>query len=94
MRFLRPSCLVPVLDLLLPPVAIRRMTLSGRRARYPNAVLGIYQRPKHLDPARSYSGEDESVFAAQVYEAPLQYHYLKRPYTLIPAAAEVVPHPR
>ncbi len=51
------------------------------------------ERPKHLDPARSYS-EDESIFTAQIYEAPLQYHYLKRPYTLIPGAAEAVPHPR
>jgi ABC-type transport system substrate-binding protein len=51
------------------------------------------ERPKHLDPAQSYS-EDESVFTAQIYEAPLQYHYLKRPYTLIPAAAEAVPDPR
>ncbi len=50
------------------------------------------ERPKHLDPARSYS-EDESVFTAQIYEPPLQYHYLKRPYSLIPAAADAVPHP-
>lgn len=50
------------------------------------------ERPKHLDPARSYS-EDEAVFTAQIYEPPLQYHYLRRPYTLIPAAAEAVPHP-
>ena len=50
------------------------------------------ERPKHLDPAQSYS-EDESIFTAQIYEAPLQYHYLKRPYALIPATATVVPHP-
>ena len=49
-------------------------------------------RPKHLDPARSYT-EDESVFTAQIYEPPLQYHYLKRPYTLIPGTAEAVPEP-
>jgi len=48
------------------------------------------ERPKHLDPARSY-GEDESIFTEQVYEPPLQYHYLKRPYTLIPSGAESVP---
>ena len=39
------------------------------------------QRPKHLDPARSYSA-DESNFIDQIYEPPLQYHYLKRPYEL------------
>jgi ABC-type transport system substrate-binding protein len=47
-------------------------------------------RPKHLDPVQSYS-ENEITFTAQIYEPPLQYHYLKRPYTLIPATAESVP---
>ena len=50
-------------------------------------------RPKHLDPVQSYT-EDEALFTAQVYEAPLQYHYLKRPYELIPLTAEEVPKPR
>ena len=49
-------------------------------------------RPKHLDPAQSYT-EDEITFTAQIYEAPLQYHYLKRPYELIPATLERVPVP-
>ena len=31
---------------------------------------------------------------AQIYEPPLQYHYLKRPYELIPLTAESVPRPR
>ena len=48
------------------------------------------ERPKHLDPVQSYS-EDESVFTGQIYEPPLQYHYLKRPYTLIPGTVESVP---
>ena len=47
-------------------------------------------RPKHLDPARSYSSS-EAQFTAQIYEPPLQYHYLKRPYTLIPLAANSLP---
>ena len=51
------------------------------------------ERPKHLDPVQSYS-EDEATFTAQIYEPPLQYHYLKRPYTLIPATAKAVPEPR
>jgi ABC-type transport system substrate-binding protein len=50
------------------------------------------ERPRHLDPARSYT-EDEAVFTAQIYEPPLQYHYLKRPYTLLPGTAEAVPEP-
>jgi ABC-type transport system substrate-binding protein len=50
-------------------------------------------RPKHLDPVQSYS-EDEITFTAQIYEAPLQYHYLKRPYQVVPATAVEVPRPR
>ncbi len=50
-------------------------------------------RPKHLDPVQSYS-EDEITFTAQIYEPPLQYHYLKRPYTLVAATAEAVPRAR
>ena len=48
------------------------------------------QRPKHLDPAQAYAS-DEYEFISQIYEPPLQYHYLKRPYTLIPATLEAMP---
>ncbi|MDO8261974.1 MAG: ABC transporter substrate-binding protein [Gallionella sp.] len=47
-------------------------------------------RPKHLDPAQAYS-ENEYEFLAQIYAPPLQYHYLKRPYQLIPLAASAMP---
>ncbi|MDP1611427.1 MAG: ABC transporter substrate-binding protein [Sulfuritalea sp.] len=51
------------------------------------------ERPKHLDPVQSYS-EDEITFTGQIYEPPLQYHYLKRPYVLTAATAEAVPRAR
>jgi len=44
------------------------------------------ERPKHLDPARSYN-EPEWQITGQIYESPLQYNYLKRPYTLEPLTA-------
>jgi len=47
-------------------------------------------RPKHLDPARSYSS-NEATFTGQIYEPPFQYHYLKRPYTLLPLTATQLP---
>ncbi len=47
-------------------------------------------RPKHLDPAKSYSS-NEASFTGQIYEPPFQYHYLKRPYTLIPLTAMSLP---
>jgi ABC-type transport system substrate-binding protein len=67
---------------------------------YPAAEIGsnsLYtaftDRPKHLDPVQSYS-ENEITFTAQIYEPPLQYHYLKRPFELTTATAEAIPQPR
>ncbi len=48
------------------------------------------ERPKHLDPARAYSS-NEYDFIGQIYEPPLQYHYLKRPYELTTLAARELP---
>ncbi len=50
------------------------------------------ERPKTFDPARAYSS-NEYLFIAQIYEPPFQYHYLKRPYTLVPLTAVSVPTP-
>ena len=46
--------------------------------------------PKTLDPQVSYASSDQVVLA-NIYETLLEYHYLKRPYTLIPALAAAVP---
>ena len=51
------------------------------------------ERPKRLDPVSSYSS-NEYQFIAQIYEPPLQYHYLLRPYTLIPLTAKQLPEVR
>ncbi len=51
------------------------------------------ERPKHLDPAKSYT-EDEAAFNAQIYEPPFQYHYFKRPYELATGTALALPKPR
>ena len=48
------------------------------------------ERPKFLDPARSYSST-AYAFIAQIYEPPLTYHYLKRPFELQPLTAVRVP---
>src|SRR5579859_1785041 len=61
----------------------------GANIFYSNFV----DRPKHLDPVQSYA-EDEARFTQQVYEPPLQYHYLKRPYELVPLTALEVPKPQ
>ena len=70
---------------------------SGWNNPYPRSDLArniLYssfsERPKHLDPVRSYSA-NEYEFIAQIYEPLLQYHFLKRPYELVPLSAERVP---
>jgi len=45
---------------------------------------------KSLDPAVSYSSLEHEI-TANVYETLLEYHYLKRPYELIPGLATAVP---
>ncbi|WP_233993145.1 ABC transporter substrate-binding protein [Thiomicrorhabdus sp. Milos-T2] len=46
--------------------------------------------PKHLDPVVSYNS-NEWAFLSQVYEPPLQYHYLKRPYQVEPLTLTKMP---
>ncbi len=61
--------------------------------RQSNTLYSAFiERPKHLDPVQSYSS-NEITFTAQIYTPPLQYHYLKRPFVLIPHAAVEVPTP-
>ncbi len=58
-----------------------------------NTVYSSFaERPKHLDPVRSYS-TNENAFLAQIYEPPLQYHLLLRPYRLVPLSATQLPVP-
>jgi len=50
------------------------------------------ERPKHLDPVSSWS-ENEAQITSQVYEPLVQYHFLHRPYRLVPLTATAVPAP-
>ena len=50
------------------------------------------ERPKHLDPVSAYSSNEYAILA-QIYEPPFQYHYLKRPYVLVPLTATRIPEP-
>ena len=73
---------------------------SGWNNPYPASEAGaniLYssfsERPKHLDPVQSYS-ENEYLFIANIYQPPLQYHYFKRPFELVPFSAVEVPRPQ
>ncbi|MES2960492.1 MAG: ABC transporter substrate-binding protein [Pseudomonadota bacterium] len=52
----------------------------------------IENTPRHLDPTASYWSNDTLV-TYQVYEPPYGYHYLKRPFELVPKTAEKVVTP-
>ncbi len=50
----------------------------------------IENSPRHLDPTASYWSND-TAYTYQIYEPLYGYHYLKRPFVLVPkTAAEVV----
>ncbi len=72
------------------PVNSPRPGTDGRENTLYSPFSG--KSPKTLDPAASYSS-DETAFTYSIYEPPLQYHYLKRPYEAVPLAAEAVPVP-
>src|SRR5262249_32489961 len=64
---------------------------------YPDADRGekvLYssysEPPKTLDPAVAYTTA-EHVITGNVYDTLLEYHYLDRPYRLIPRLAEALP---
>ncbi len=49
--------------------------------------VGFQERsPRHLDPTASYL-LNETPYTFAVYEPPYAYHYLKRPYQIVPKAA-------
>jgi ABC-type transport system substrate-binding protein len=52
----------------------------------------IESSPKHLDPVASYWSND-TPFTYQIYEPLYGYHYLKRPFTLVPKVATEVVKP-
>jgi oligopeptide transport system substrate-binding protein len=89
-----PGIAVAVLALLL--AACDQAALNSPYSRAESEQNIIYssfsERPKHLDPVRSYSS-NEYAFLGQIYEPLLQYHYLKRPYQLVPLVAQEVPVP-
>jgi len=61
---------------------------TGKKVLYSSFT----EAPKTLDPAVAYTTA-EHVITGNVYDTLLEYHYLKRPYQLIPGLAEAVPVP-
>ena len=63
-------------------------------AQRENAMYTAFTQrsPKYLDPTSSYS-VDETPYTYNIYETLYGYHYLKRPYQLVPRAARDVVEP-
>jgi ABC-type transport system substrate-binding protein len=59
-----------------------------------NTLINAFQErsPRYLDPTASYSN-NETPYTLQIYEPLYAYHYLKRPYELIPKTVEAVVEP-
>jgi ABC-type transport system substrate-binding protein len=53
----------------------------------------IENSPRHLDPVASYWSND-TPYTYQIYEPLYGYHYLKRPFTLVPKTATEVVTPQ
>lgn len=49
--------------------------------------------PRHRGPTASYWNND-TPYVYQIYEPPYGYHYLKRPFQLVPKTAQAVVQPR
>jgi len=90
MRYQSYLYLILVLSLLGCESAVLNSPYSSDDTELSTLYSSFSLRPKHLDPARSYSS-NEANFTGQIYEPPFQYHYLKRPYTLIPLTASQMP---
>jgi ABC-type transport system substrate-binding protein len=61
---------------------------AGTRTLY----VPFVEPPKTLDPQVAYNVYDHEVLS-NLYETALEYHYLRRPYELIPALVTEVPTP-
>lgn len=63
---------------------------TNEQANSQTLFSSFSESPKHLDPVVSYSSNEWAILS-QIYEPPLQYHYLKRPYTLEPLTLTEMP---
>lgn len=62
----------------------------GSDARRSVFYAAFAEAPKSLDPAVAYNVSDHAIIG-NIFDTLLEYHYLARPYTLIPGLAVAVP---
>lgn len=86
MKKLIPLFVVSILSVLVLLFWLYRPQASVRN----NLELNVENIVETFDPARAYS-DDALTVMAQVLEPLYQYHYLKRPYEVIPLVASSMP---
>ena len=86
------ACRTAVALLALLPAACDNSPYSESEHDANIHYASFSEEPKHLDPALSYT-VDEAKLICKVLEPPFQYHYLKRPYELVPLTATAMPKP-
>lgn len=73
--------------------AVWNSPYSAEKIHSETLFSAFSESPKHLDPVVSYSSNEWAILS-QIYEPPLQYHYLKVPYTLEPLGLSKMPEMR
>jgi len=81
---------IGALALVMSVVACTNDPYPGADARRKIYYTSFNEAPKSLDPAVAYDTAAHAV-TGNVYGSLLEYHYLKRPYTLIPGLAKALP---
>jgi len=82
--------LIGALAFALSVVACTNDPYPGADQRRKIYYTSFNQAPKSLDPAVAYDTAAHAV-TGNVHGSLLEYHYLKRPYTLIPGLAKALP---
>ena len=68
--------------------------LIRRQSIHRKSIIALLQRNRNIWIRQFRTVRVSTASIQQIYEPPLQYHYLKRPYQLIPLTVESVPKPR
>jgi len=87
---MRRAWLLAVLGLWLPSQACTNNPYPDADADRKILYSQLPEAPRTVDPAVAYSTVDHAV-TGPVYDTLLEYHFLKRPYELIPGLAVRVP---
>ena len=90
MQFIRRGFLLLATALVLQGCGVSNEPLDAKLYEQNLFFTSFQETPKYLDLTSSYSN-NETPWTYAVYEPPLKYHYLKRPYVLEPRNLEALP---